>query len=75
MAEKVVDVLFFIVLSCFKLCIGFFNIIYMVFFINCGIILSLSLYAGIAQLVEHMSRKHEAMSSILIASTIYYRQL
>ena len=42
----------------------------MVFFIYCDIIPSLSLYAGIAQLVEHMSRKHEAMSSILIASTI-----
>ena len=42
----------------------------MVFFIYYGIIPSLSLYAGIAQLVEHMSRKHEAMSSILIASTI-----
>ena len=46
----------------------------MVFFINCGIILSLSLYAGIAQLVEHMSRKHEAMSSILIASTKHLKR-
>lgn len=47
----------------------------MVFFIYYGIIPSLLLYAGIAQLVEHMSRKHEAMSSILIASTIYFEQL